>query len=70
MIKKEIISINNNEGLNNKNKRGKNMKKLDQVMLALLVFAGINWGLWGLFEFNLVYYVFGKDWIDSKIMMV
>lgn len=40
------------------------MKKLDQVVLVLLIFAGINWGLWGLFEFNLVYYIFGRDWID------
>jgi uncharacterized protein len=40
------------------------MKKLDQVVLFLLIIAGINWGLWGLFEFNLIYYIFGRDWID------
>lgn len=46
------------------------MKKLDQVVLALLIIAGINWGLWGLFEFNLIYYIFGRDWIDRVIYVL
>jgi uncharacterized membrane protein YuzA (DUF378 family) len=46
------------------------MKTLDRVVLALLVFAGVNWGLWGLFEFNLVYYIFGREWIDRFIYVI
>jgi len=46
------------------------VKKLDQVVLTLLIFAGINWGLWGLFEFNLVYYIFGREWIDRVFYVV
>jgi len=46
------------------------MKKLDQLAIALLIFAGIVWGLWGLFEFNLIYYVFGRDWIDRVIYVL
>lgn len=46
------------------------MKRLEQLALVLLIFAGINWGLWGLFEFNLVYYIFGKDWIERVIYVL
>ncbi len=30
------------------------MKALDIVMLVLLIVGGLNWGLWGAFEFDLV----------------
>jgi uncharacterized membrane protein YuzA (DUF378 family) len=30
------------------------MKKIDVVAAVLLVIGGLNWGLWGLFEFDLV----------------
>ncbi|KPK33351.1 MAG: hypothetical protein AMS24_01450 [Chlamydiae bacterium SM23_39] len=46
------------------------MKKLDVVVMSILIFAGINWGLWGLFEFNLVYYIFGKEWIDKLLYVL
>lgn len=46
------------------------MRHLDQVVLVLLIFAGINWGLWGLFEFNLVYYVFGREWVDRLLYVI
>ena len=46
------------------------MKKVDAVALLFLVFGGINWGLWGLFEFNLVYYIFGTDWIDRVVYVL
>lgn len=46
------------------------MRRVEQLALILLIFAGINWGLWGLFEFNLVYYVFGKDWIERVIYVI
>lgn len=35
------------------------MKKLDVVAFLLLVIGGLNWGLVGLFQFNLVDFVFG-----------
>lgn len=46
------------------------MRRVDQVVMALLILAGINWGLWGLFEFNLIYYVFGKDWINRLVYVI
>lgn len=39
------------------------MKKLNMCVLAVLIFSGVNWGLWGLFEFNLVSYVIINSWI-------
>jgi hypothetical protein len=30
------------------------MKKLDVLAAVLLVVGGLNWGLWGAFEFDLV----------------
>ena len=39
------------------------MKKIDVLALCLLILGGINWGLWSLWDFNLVEYVFGKVWI-------
>jgi uncharacterized membrane protein YuzA (DUF378 family) len=46
------------------------MKIMDQIALALLIFAGLIWGLWGLFQFNLIYYVFGQDWIDRVLYVI
>jgi len=35
------------------------MKTLDTIVAALLVIGGLNWGLVGLFEFDLVATLFG-----------
>jgi len=35
------------------------MKTLDILVALLLVVGGLNWGLWGLFQFDLVAAVFG-----------
>ena len=35
------------------------MKYLHYVAFVLLVVGGLNWGLWGLFQFNLVSALFG-----------
>jgi uncharacterized protein len=43
------------------------MKNIDRLSLLLLVIGGINWGLWGVFEFNLIDYVFGRMWIDRTL---
>jgi uncharacterized membrane protein YuzA (DUF378 family) len=46
------------------------MKKFDTVALLLLILAGVNWGLYGLFEFNLVYYVFKTEWIERIFYII
>lgn len=43
------------------------MKKLEHLALLLLILGGINFGLWGVFDFNLVDYVFGRIWIDRLL---
>jgi hypothetical protein len=37
------------------------MKALDIVAAVLLVVGGLNWGLWGAFEFDLVATIFGGN---------
>lgn len=37
------------------------MKTLDITAAALLVVGGLNWGLWGAFEFDLVAALFGGN---------
>ena len=43
------------------------MKKLDTLVCILLCLGGLNWGLIGLFEFNLVEYFVGKTWLDRLL---
>ncbi len=35
------------------------MKILDRIALFLLIVGGVNWGLVGIFKFDLVAYLFG-----------
>ena len=35
------------------------MKLIDVIAAVLLVIGGLNWGLWGLFEVDLVASIFG-----------
>jgi uncharacterized membrane protein YuzA (DUF378 family) len=37
------------------------MKALNYLTLVLLIVGGLNWGLWGLFEFDLVATIFGGN---------
>ncbi len=37
------------------------MKALDVIAAVLLVVGGLNWGLWGLFQFDLVAAIFGGN---------
>jgi len=46
------------------------MKKLDILSAIFLLIGGINWGLVGLFDFDLIQYVFAKTWIDRVIYIV
>ena len=44
------------------------MKIIDKIALALIIIGAINWGLIGLFNFNLVAPIFGDMSIISRII--
>lgn len=46
------------------------MKVLNGIVLALIVIGAINWGLIGLFNFNLVTYIFGNMEAISRLVFV
>lgn len=37
------------------------MKSFDVIAAILLVVGGLNWGLWGIFQFDLVAAIFGGN---------
>lgn len=44
------------------------MKALDKIALALIIIGAINWGLIGLFKFNLVEMIFGDMTALARII--
>ena len=44
------------------------MKVINGIVLALIVVGAINWGLIGLFNFNLVTYIFGDFEAISRLV--
>lgn len=44
------------------------MKVIDKIALVLIVIGAINWGLIGIFNFNLVDTIFGQMSIVSRII--
>ncbi|MCI8411643.1 MAG: DUF378 domain-containing protein [Clostridia bacterium] len=44
------------------------MKVIDKIALALIIIGAINWGLIGIFNFNLVAAIFGDMTIISRIV--
>lgn len=48
----------------------KKMSALDWVAMILLVVGGLNWGLVGFFEYDLVASIFGDFSIVSRIIYV
>ena len=47
------------------------MKALDMITLILVIIGGLNWGLVGLFQFDLVAAIFGGvDRIITRIIYV
>jgi hypothetical protein len=44
------------------------MKTLDVIVAILLVVGGLNWGLVGLFDFDLVATIFGKGAVLSRVV--
>lgn len=62
----------NKKTYNNKNdykfKRRITMKIIDKIALILIIIGAINWGLIGLFNFNLVAAIFGDMTLLSRII--
>ena len=46
------------------------MRSLDTAALTLIIIGGLNWGLVGLFDFNLVAAIFGEGSALSRIIYV
>lgn len=46
------------------------MKALDAIALILVVIGGVNWGLVGLFDYNLVNSLFGADSMVTRVIYV
>ncbi len=46
------------------------MNAVDWLALVLLIIGGLNWGLVGIFDFDLVAYVFGTFSTLSRIIYV
>lgn len=44
------------------------MKIIDKIALILIIIGAINWGLIGIFKFNLVDTIFGEMSIISRII--
>lgn len=49
-------------------KRSVNMKIIDKIALILVIIGAINWGLVGVFDFNLVEMIFGDMTIIARIV--
>lgn len=47
------------------------MRTLDAIVLTLVIIGGINWGLIGFFDFNLVDTLFGgMAWLERTIYAI
>ena len=46
------------------------LSTLDWIALILLIVGGLNWGLYGLFRFDLVAAIFGPVTLVSRIVYV
>lgn len=46
------------------------MKSLNVIALVLVIIGGLNWGLIGLFDFNLVAAIFGSGSVLSRIIYI
>ena len=46
------------------------LRSVDWVMLILLAIGGLNWGLVGLFEFDLVAAIFGEATLLSNMIYI
>ena len=46
------------------------MKVIDKIALVLIIIGAINWGLVGIFNFNLVEYLFGDGTLLTRIVYI
>jgi uncharacterized membrane protein YuzA (DUF378 family) len=46
------------------------MKALNAIALVLIIVGGLNWGLVGLFDFNLVAAIFGVDTLFTNLIYI
>ncbi len=46
------------------------MKAVDVITIILLVIGGLNWGLVGVFRFDLVAWIFGDMALISRIVYI
>ncbi|MCB1082211.1 MAG: DUF378 domain-containing protein [Chlamydiia bacterium] len=46
------------------------MKRLDTVVCILLCLGGLNWGLMGLFDYNLVQSFIRREWLENLIYVL
>ena len=44
--------------------------KIDLIALVLVIIGGINWGLFGLFNFNLVEFLFAKSLVADIVYVL
>lgn len=49
-------------------KEVKKMKIVDTIALVLIIIGAINWGLIGLFQFNLVQFIFGDMTLLARLV--
>ncbi len=45
-------------------------KALDNTVLAISIIGAVNWGLIGFFNFNLVSFLLGSNWLSRMIYAV
>lgn len=67
MYKKEKTAYNKTEIIK---KERKNMKIIDTIALVLIIIGALNWGLIGIFNFNLVEAIFGGFSVISRIIYI
>jgi hypothetical protein len=46
------------------------MKVLDAIVVILLIIGGLNWGLVGIFSFDLVAAIFGELGVIARIIYI
>jgi uncharacterized membrane protein YuzA (DUF378 family) len=48
----------------------KNLNALDWIALVLVIVGGLNWGLVGIFGFDLVAWIFGGVYFIARIIYI
>jgi uncharacterized membrane protein YuzA (DUF378 family) len=48
----------------------KNLSALDWIALILVIVGGLNWGLVGIFGFDLVAWIFGSVYFIARIVYI